>query len=120
MDDLGFIIFKIFYYILEVYIVFLFIVGTWRLAQSTKEKGTIVNINEYKELEERYMPFEDFNPVRLTDIYSWFFKRKTKPEGVGDLVILKRQFDWGLRLLIIAFVSQYLLHILREYFLVCN
>jgi hypothetical protein len=33
------------YYILEGYVVFLGIVGTWRLVQLTRERGTIVNVS---------------------------------------------------------------------------
>lgn len=37
-------ILQIIYYILEGYVVFLAIVGTWRLAWSTREKGTYVDV----------------------------------------------------------------------------
>ena len=93
----------------EVYIIYLAIMGVWRLAQSTKEQGNIVNIFECQRNEEEYSPIKDSNPLKIFTILKWFFNYKNEPKGVASLVIVKRQFNWGLRFIIIAIISQFVL-----------
>lgn len=106
-------ILQIIYYILEGYVVFLAIVGTWRLAQSTRERGTIVNVSIQGGSEKKYKFYKDLNPARVLDIYKWFTSWKSEPEGVADLVILKKQFNWGLRFLMVSIVLQYILSLIN-------
>jgi len=110
--------FQIIYYILEAYVVFLFIMGTWRLAQSTKAKGGIVSVSEQGQSEEKYKFYKELNPLKVLEIYRWFISWKKEPEGIADMVILKKQFNWGLRFLIIALIFQYVLAKLGRYFLI--
>lgn len=84
--------------------------GTWRLAQSTKEQGTIANISENQRKEKEYAPIKDLNPFKIFAIIKWFFNYKKEPKGVASLVIVKKQFNWGLRFIIIAIIFQFVLN----------
>jgi len=101
------------YYILEGYVVFLAVVGAWRIAKSTPERGTYVNVMNNAKSENEYKPFNDLNPTRIFDIYRWFTSWKAEPKGVADLVILKKQFNWGLRFLMVSIVLQYILSLIN-------
>jgi len=91
------------------YIVYLATMGTWRLAQSTKEQGTHADISDNQRKEEEYTPIKDLNPLQIFAILKWFFNIKSESKGVAELVILKKQFNWGLRFIIIAIIAQFLL-----------
>ena len=109
---------QIIYYLLEAYVVYLAIVGTWRLAWSTKEKGNLVNVIKNKQSEDIYKFYKDLNPFNIFEICKWFISWKKEQAGIADMVILKKQFNWGLRFLIIAFVFQYVLDKFKTYFLI--
>jgi len=109
------IIYQILYRIGELYVVYLAIMGTWRLAQSTKERGTFANVSENQKDEEKYTPIRDLNPLGILTILKWFFNYKNEPKGVADLVIVKKQFNWGLRFIIIAIAFQFVLSIISIY-----
>jgi len=89
--------------------------GTWRLAQSTKERGTFANVSKNQKDEEKYTPIRDLNPLRIFTIIEWFLNCKNEPKGVADLVIAKKQFNWGLRFIIIAISFQFVLSIISIY-----
>ncbi len=106
----------IFYYICEFYIVYLVILGTWRIAQSTNEGSDYGNIYKLKKSEDNYIPWRDLNPLKIFTIAKWFFHFKYNTKGVAGLVILKKQFDWGLRFLIGAITLQYVITKLKGFF----
>ena len=98
------------YYIGELYVLYLAIIGTWRLGQSTKEQGNTGNILENGRKEEEYDPIKDLSPSKIVAILKWLFDYKNEPEGVKNSVILRKQFNWGLRFIIIAIILQFILY----------
>ena len=81
-------IFHILHWMAELYIIYLAIMGTWRLAQSTKEQGTIANISENQRKEKEYAPIKDLNPFKIFAIIKWFFSQRRREDTKKNLNIL--------------------------------
>ena len=109
---------KVLYYILEVFIVYLALAGTWEIAQATIARGLLSRVIQHRESEESYNPLMVLRPVKnVKSMLTWWFNWKQDERGVSDTVILKKRFGWGLRYLMCSIVFMYVLGKLKPLFL---
>ena len=78
---------------------YLSIIGTWRLANSTKPSPIGAEPSIYQREEEKYYPIKDL--FMLGKIIKWLFNFRSRV-GISTAVILKKKFSWGLRWLILG------------------
>jgi hypothetical protein len=102
------------HYILMIFGFYLSLIGTWRIAQSTKPAGNIADIKKYSDEDKCYTQLADIMPTRLIAVIAWIFssafavKNTGISEGVYSTIILPKQFDWGLRFLVIGIILSFL------------
>lgn len=100
---------EILYYILEVFIVYLALAGTWEIAQATVARGQICEVIQRRESEEKYNPLIALHPVNMKTMLTWWFNWQLNQRGISDTQILKKRFSWGLRYLMCSIFLMYVL-----------
>lgn len=102
---------------LEFFITYIAVMGTWEIAQATVARGTISNVLGNNESEKNYKPLSAVNPLNVIKMCTWWTEWESDEHGTEDLIILKKRFSWGLRYLIASIVLNYLLGRLKFLFL---